>query len=293
LLKARRGLLIVNEKSRRGAESAEDAAAALQANGISIERRPCSQPEDMAAAICAAKPSVDLVILGGGDGTLSAAAPALRETRLPLGILPLGTANDLARTLGIEADLESAVQIIAQGHIREIDLGEVNGIPFFNVAALGLTPAITRELTGEIKKRWGTLAYAVATFRALTHVRRLAAELRIDGRPRLIRTVQIAVGNGRYYGGGLTVAESARIDDGSLDVYSLEFARVWKLALVYPAFRIGRQDIWAEVRTANCKEVEINTRRPMPISTDGEITTETPARFRVLEKAVRVFAPRN
>jgi diacylglycerol kinase family enzyme len=89
----------------------------------------------------------------------------------------------------------------------------------------------------------------------------------------------------------MTVEEHAKIDDGCLNLYSLEFDRLWKLALIYPAFRSGRHGMWKEVRTISCTEVEIRTRRPQPVNTDGEITTQTPARFRVLPKAITVLAP--
>jgi diacylglycerol kinase family enzyme len=88
----------------------------------------------------------------------------------------------------------------------------------------------------------------------------------------------------------MTVEEDAEIDDGCLNLYSLEFDRLWKLALIYPAFRSGRHGLWKEVRTISCAAVEIRTRRPQPVNTDGEITTETPARFRVLPKAIAVLA---
>jgi diacylglycerol kinase (ATP) len=230
-------------------------------------------------------------VLGGGDGTLNSAAPALIETGLPLGILPLGTANDLARTLEIPLDLAEAAQVIVDGEIRRIDLGEVNGKPFFNVASIGLSVGITRELTHDVKQRWGKLGYAVATVRALSRMRPFLAEIRSGSEVHKVRTLQISVGNGRHYGGGMTVEEDAEIDDGCLNLYSLEFDRLWKLALVYPAFRKGRHGMWQEVRTMSCDEVEIRTRRPRPVNTDGEITTETPAQFRVLRQTISVFAP--
>jgi diacylglycerol kinase family enzyme len=89
----------------------------------------------------------------------------------------------------------------------------------------------------------------------------------------------------------MEVEEGAEIDDGRLNLYSMEFAHLWKLALVYPAFRKGRHGMWKDVRTVRCSEVEIRTGRPRMINTDGEITTQTPAQFRVLRKAVSVFAP--
>jgi diacylglycerol kinase (ATP) len=287
----RRGLLIVNEKARRGADDFDEALSVLDAGGIRLERERCSRPEDIGTAIRSYASAVDLVIVGGGDGTLNAAAPALIETDVALGILPLGTANDLARTLEIPPDLTEAAKIIADGHARRIDLGEVNGIPYFNVASLGLTTKIAQGLTQDVKRRWGTLGYVLATFRALSRMRPFRAELTIDGKSRTAHTVQIAVGNGRFYGGGLTVAERASIEDGRLDVYSLESKRLWKLALIYPAFRVGRQRQWNEVRAANCTMVEIKTRRPRPINADGEISTETPARFRVLSQAITVLVP--
>ncbi|MCR0984760.1 lipid kinase [Roseomonas populi] len=288
---ARRALFVANGKSRRGADGADAAAAALERGGIRLVREPCTDAEALRAAIRRMAGSVDMVILGGGDGTMNSAAPALIETGLPLGILPLGTANDLARTLGIPTELDEAVQVVLEGKPRRIDLGEVNGQPFFNVASIGLSVAVTRELTGEVKRRWGRLGYALATCRALWKMRPFRAEIRHDGTGHRVRTLQVAVGNGRFYGGGMTIDEGAAIDDGRLNLYSLEFEGLWKLALIYPAFRSGRHGLWHEVRTACMEEVEIRTRRPRPVNTDGELTTRTPARFRVLRGAVSVLVP--
>jgi diacylglycerol kinase family enzyme len=89
----------------------------------------------------------------------------------------------------------------------------------------------------------------------------------------------------------MAIAEDAEIDDGRLNLYSLEFESLWKLALVYPAFRSGRHGMWQEVRTASFAEAEIRTRRLREVNTDGELTTRTPARFRILRQAVSVLAP--
>jgi len=288
---ARRALLVVNKKSRQGQGPTEDAIDVLELGGIRLRREECLAPDELATLIRRLHDEVDMVVLGGGDGTLNAAAPALIETGLPLGILPLGTANDLARTLHIPPDLRAAAKIIVDGHVRRIDLGDVNGQPFFNVASMGLSVGMAHELTHDVKQRWGKLGYAVATGRALARMRPFSAELRYDGETHKVRTLQISVGNGKYYGGGMAVKEGAVIDDGRLDLYSLEFGRLWKLALVYPAFRSGRHGMWKEVRAVSCKEVEIRTRRPRSVNTDGEITTRTPARFKVARKAVAVLAP--
>jgi diacylglycerol kinase (ATP) len=287
----RRALFIVNENSRQGGEKSDKVAEILESGGILLQRETCAQPERLVHTLVEKADAVDLVILGGGDGTLNAAAPALAKTGLTMGLLPLGTANDLARTLEIPLDPEAAARVIVAGYVRRIDLGDVNGRPFFNVASLGLSVRMARELTHDVKQRWGRLGYALATLRALARMRPFTAEIRADGQVRKVRTLQISVGNGRHYGGGMTVEEDAAIDDGRLDLYSLEFNHPWKLALVYPAFRKGRHSLWKEVRTMSAAEVEIRTRRSLPINTDGEITTETPAKFRVLPKAVSVIVP--
>ncbi len=287
----RRALLVVNSKSRDGGKAIEAAATLLRSGGIHLLQEQCRNSDELPATIRRLAGSIDLVILGGGDGTMNSAAPALIETGLPLGILPLGTANDLARTLGIPFDLDGAAQVIVDGHVRHIDLGEVNGRPFFNVASIGLSVEVTCELTRETKRRWGRLGYAIATCRALWRMRPFSAEIRREGQVDRVRAIQIAVGNGRHYGGGMTVQEDAEIDDGRLNLYSIEFEQLWRLALIYPAFRAGRHGLWREVRTATCEQVEIRTRRPRPVNTDGELTTRTPARFRVLRHAVAVLAP--
>jgi diacylglycerol kinase (ATP) len=287
----RRALLVVNARSRDGRDGVEAAASLLRSGGIDLLQEDCRDPDELSATIRRLAGSVDLVVLGGGDGTMNSAAPALMETGLPLGILPLGTANDLARTLGIPSHLDGAAQVIVDGHAKRIDLGEVNGRLFFNVASIGLSVEVTRELTRETKRRWGRLGYAVATFRALWRMRPFSAEISHGGRVHRVRAIQIAVGNGRHYGGGMTVEADAEIDDGCLNLYSIEFEQLWQLALIYPAFRAGRHGLWREVRTATCEHVEIRTRRPRPVNTDGELTTHTPAQFRVLRHAVAVLAP--
>ena len=287
----RRALLIVNENSRQGKSAADEAERLLAAGGMDILRQLAATPEDLDATIRKCAAEVDCIVLGGGDGTFNAAARALRDVDRPVGILPLGTGNDLARTLTIPLDLPEAVKVILAGKTHRIDLGEVNGQPFFNVASFGLSTRLSRNLTSDVKKRWGRLGYAIASLRALTRARPFSAEIICDGKTQHVKTLQIAVGNGRHYGAGMTVEEDARIDDGVLNLYSLEFQHPWSLLLIYPAFRRGTHGVWRQVRTLKCREVEVRTRRPRSINTDGEITTKTPARFTVIPKAVEVFVP--
>jgi len=146
-------------------------------------------------------------------------------------------------------------------------------------------------LTPETKKRFGPLSYAFAAFRVLARARPFKAEIISPQTRARVRSYQIAIGNGVYYGGGMTVHEGAAIDDHQLHLYSLEMAAVWKLLLMAPAFRAGRHGAWKEVRVADATRFEIRTRRPMPVNADGEIITQTPAIVSLRPAALEVFAP--
>ncbi|MBN3887551.1 MAG: lipid kinase [Nostoc sp.] len=286
-----RALLLVNRHARQGQKGLSEAIQYLKTFDFDLIEESTEDPTHLAEVILRYQHQVDLVIIGGGDGTLNAAVDALIETQLPLGILPLGTANDLARTLGIPNSLNEACRIIADGHLHRIDLGCVNGKHFFNVASMGLSVKITQRLTKEVKRRWGVFAYAATALQVILEARPFTAQIAINGEVVHVKTVQIAVGNGRYYGGGMAVADDATIDDQRLDLYSLEIEHWWQMILLLPAMRQGQHIHWQNVRSLQGQEIEVHTRKPRPINTDGEITTYTPAHFRVIPKAIGVLVP--
>ncbi|MGY2047647.1 lipid kinase [Methylobacterium sp. JK268] len=286
----RRALLVVNPKARNGRVDLAAVRDELRRGGIEAVDPP-SPEQECSALIREAADSVDLVILGGGDGTLNAAAQALAERKLPFGILPLGTANDLARSLALPVDPVAAARVIATLPARAIDLGCVNGHYFFNVASVGFSADLAGALTADLKRRFGTLGYGLAAFRLLRRSRPFTVILEHDGIRETLRTVQVSVGNGRHYGGGMTVEENASIDDGMLNVYSLEVAHWWRLLALLPALRRGTQGKAADVRAFRTTEVVLTTRKPRPVNTDGEIATQTPARIHVVPRAVLIHAP--
>lgn len=203
----------------------------------------------------------------------------------------MGTANDLARTLNIPLALPQACQVIATGQYHKIDLGLVNDHYFFNVASCGLSVQITQCLTKEAKRRWGILAYLATALKVMWQARPFRAEIRSNGEKIRIKTIQIAIGNGRHYGGGMTVAQDAKIDDQKLDLYSLEMQHWWHIVLILPALWRGRHKDLPGVRTLQGRKFEIYTRKPRSINTDGEITTSTPATFRLIPQAISVLIP--
>ena len=288
---SRRALLIVNARSRNGKTSLDTAVEGLLRHGIEPDCRDCGSRNALSPLIAEHGRDVDMIVVGGGDGTLSAAAAGVIAAKRPLGILPTGTANDLARTLGIPTDLEEALRVIAEGHTRTIDVGSVNDQLFFNVASIGLSAEVAQELTPDLKRRFGKLGYAVAAMRVLVRARPFRARIIGGGRDIVSLTLQVAVGNGRYYGGGNVVTEAAAIDDGTLDLYSLEFLHAWRLVLMLLSFRRGAHTAKREVRDLRGPAFEIRTRRPRAVDADGELVTRTPAMFRVLPRAIEVFVP--
>lgn len=287
----RRLLVIINRYSRSGVRAAGDAIVRLSAAGFKMNVFSPDSPAEVSPWIEAHASEATEVVVAGGDGSVNAAAPAVVRTGLPLGILPTGTANDLARTLGIPLSADAAVEVIATGCRRRIDLGEVNGHLFFNVASIGLSSELARQLSRETKRRFGRLSYILATISILARSRSFRAMIVTSGRAVRVKTLQIAVGNGRYYGGGLAVEHSAAIDDAHLDLYSLELSGICRLIALARDFRLGRHGTWREVRAARGTSFEVRTRRPRPVNTDGELVTFTPARFSIKPSAVTVLVP--
>jgi len=287
----RRALMLVNPNARRGTAVLDPVIARLEQGGVSVTVERFETPNEVSADIVRRAADFDLAIVCGGDGTLNSAALGILETGMPMGILPMGTANDLARTLEIPDDLLAAADIITAGKTRRVDLGEVNGRPFFNVASIGLSADLAGGLTAEAKKRWGKLAYVLTALKVLMRAKPFRATIISASGEEQVKTLQIAVGNGRHYGGGTVIEANAAIDDGHLDLYSLEQDSVWKLMLLFGHFRRGMHGAWEEVRTDKSVEFDIRTRRPMPVNTDGDIVTYTPAHFLIRPAAIKVIAP--
>jgi len=287
----RRALLVVNPRASRAVEHRDGVAGLLERRGIAVERLAPGCPGALAARVREAGDRVDCVVVGGGDGSLHRAVPALLESRLPLGILPLGTANDLARTLAIPADPEAAAEVIHRGALRAIDLGRVDGEPFLNVASLGIGSRVTRRLSRRDKRRFGALSYPLHALAAVRAARPFRVEIDCDGETERLRALQVFVGNGPHYGGGMTIDAGTRIDDGRLAVCAIEAQPLFGLLRLVPHLWRGsaRESEGARVRRA--ERVRILTSRRLRVSADGEPCGRSPCRFDVMAGALRVFVP--
>ncbi len=279
-------VLILNARS--GGSSAGDAGAELlRERGCELSIVRSRSPEETLQTIRGAG-DVAGIVIGGGDGTISLALPALIERGLPLGILPLGTANDFARSIGV-ADMKAACDAIAQGALRSVDLGAANGRPFLNVVALGLPAQAARELTAERKRRFGMFAALAAapSIARRRHVFTLNAT--IDGDALQARCEAVLLGVGRYVGGFPIAYED--LDDGKLHLMvcrALSASEVLSLALSALFRRLPQDDRILE-RTA--VSVLLETTVPMDVAIDGDICAKTPIEVRILASKLRVFVP--
>lgn len=283
--------IVVNARSSRAKETIAPALAVLLEEGFDLRVRLPESPEEMRDLLRDTASDFDAVAVAGGDGTINAALPALIELGCPVGILPTGTANDFARTVGIPPDPVAAAHVIAGGHRRRVDVGRVNGHHFLNAASIGLAVRVAEHQQDGRKQEWGVLSYALTTLEALTEADRFHAVIDCGGTRHEVNAYQIAVGNGIFYGGGMRLAPDAEIDDGFLDVYAIESDSIADLVALAPAVRAGTHGDSPDVTTLRCQRLRIETDRPAPINTDGEVTTGTPAEFEVVNLGLEVIVP--
>ncbi len=295
----RRAALIVNTRSRTGERTFFQALDRLQDMGVTLGptyavRDPVRLPETVRDVLEHGS-GYDLLILGGGDGSVSSVVDFLAHHDVTLGLLPLGTANDFARTLGIPSDIEGACQTIAAGKLVDVDLGLVGDNYYVNVASIGLGVEATRALSPWMKKRVGALAYPAAAIKAFLNHEPFSARLAFpngDHEPvEYERLLQVAVGNGRFYGGGMIVAPGSGIDDSSLDLYAIELGRPRSMFGIARYLKSGDFIQEEGVHHYRTERVRLETDPDLAVNIDGEVVTSTPQDFRVDHNALKVLVP--
>jgi diacylglycerol kinase (ATP) len=284
-----RSLLLVNANARRGNIDAAEIADRLSPLGP-VVAPPCPDAEALRGAILEHAQAVRRVLVCGGDGTLHCALPALLSTGLPLGVLPCGTANDFARSLGIK-DVDAGIRSVIAGNVQAVDVGVVNGKYFLNAAGVGLGPEINKNLEKAAKRRFGALGYFLQALRQLRGHRGLRLVIDCDGERVALRSLQVTIANGVHYGGGMTISTDARLDDSRLDVVCIRPQSLLRLLAHGIFLRSGRLVDNEHIRTFSCHKVTVITRHAADVTADGELVTRTPAECHVQPRALKVFVP--
>ena len=289
----KQAILVVNAMSRRGADAFALARDKLTAAGVTlIEAHAVDRPDEMDHCIKDAIAKAPMVIVGGGDGSMSSVVDYFVGKDTVFAVLPLGTANSFAKTLGIGDDLDAAVDAIASGERRRIDLGRIDGDYFANAAALGLSPMIADTVPHNLKRYLGMFGYMLWAIRVAFHFRpfrlRVTTE---DGTVHKTWATEARIANGTHHG-GVELVESQEIDSGDIVIQAVTGKSLWGLAWSWfsTLFKLRNRDLTTtEWRGA---KLELEARPRQKISIDGEIAARTPVTIQVADACIEVAAPR-
>jgi len=286
-------VVVVNRHSRHTDGEIDQLRASLTAHGLRVAQFHVESEElDCTRHIKrAVKAGAREIIVGGGDGTMTHAVNALANHKSIMGVLPFGTGNSFAQSLGIPlGDIEAAVGIIAGGNVQRVDLGVVNGTYFANFATIGLSSEIAGSTSRLLKKITGPVAYALSSIGPMLTHRPFRARIRWKGGRLEVRTQDIIVANGRFYG-NTPVAPDATIVDRRLHLFTTDDPSALGAARTYLALGRGLQAWLPDAHVVTARSFTVRTRKRQPIAIDGSPLEKTPAKFTVACEALRVFVP--
>jgi diacylglycerol kinase (ATP) len=240
----------------------------------------------------------DVIIAAGGDGTLNEVINGIGENLgdARVGLIPLGTGNDFARSIGVPTDLDEAINVIAAGETRAVDLVRVTSDEvryFVNVSAGGFSGLVDEKLTPAMKKTWGPLAYLRGAAAALSELRAYRTTLMFDNAESLtLDLYNVVVANGRYVAGGTLIAPEAAIDDGLLDVVLIRQRPAPELALLAAKVALGAHLSSDAIVFRRAAKLTVSSKPGMWFNVDGELVGNAPARFEILPRGLRFIAPK-
>jgi diacylglycerol kinase (ATP) len=253
-----------------------DVCGVLRDAGHDVQLQRVTRPSYLQrAAARAVRAGAEVVVAAGGDGTLNAVLNGVAQvrgglTRVTLGLLPLGTGNDFARTLGVPIALEDAVACLAAGRTRRLDAARLDDRLFINASGGGFTAATSAHVSSRLKAWVGRAAYLVGGAQALVEHRPVLTEVTLDRERLLLPLHLFAVCNGRTLGGGHTLAPRAEPDDGWLDVCLVHGTSTMDLVALLPKLSSGGHVHEGHVRYARARRVTMRFARVTPVNTDGE-----------------------
>ena len=286
----KQAVLIVNARSRRGRKLFRESCRSLQAAGVEItERFAVRKPEYLTKHVEeAVADGAPMIIVGGGDGSLSSAVDYLVGKDTVFALLPLGTANSFARSMGIPLDLPGAIDVIANGERRRIDLGMIDDDYYANNAAIGIAPQIAESVPHWLKGTLGRAGYLAWAAWVLFKFKPFT--VLIDGKA--IEATEVRIANGGFHG-GTELVDAAEVDSGRIIVQVVTGTTRRHLAWNWVASMMRLPARHATTQEFRGREMRIETIPRQGISIDGEVLAHTPVTARVAKGVIEVAAPRN
>ena len=288
----RKAVLVVNAHSRKGQDLFAEAERKLRDAGIElIASHAIEDPSRMTATVeQAVEAGAPMLIVGGGDGSLTSTIDNLVGRDCVFALLPLGTANSFARSLGIPLDLDGAIDAIANGRRRRVDLAVLNGYYYCNCAALGLSPMIGDTVPHKLKRYLGRVGYLGWAIWCLVRFRPFRLTVRNGEQEETLWATEVRIANGPFHG-GVELIEEAELDSGEIIVQTVTGRSTLRLVWDWFAKYFKLPARQATTREFRGRSLRIETRPALSVSVDGEVLTKTPADVEIAGKAVEVAVP--
>lgn len=283
--------LIINTGSRRGKAALPIIQAACKQHNIDLIKinylKKDTNLKTVVNGVVKRKP--DLALVGGGDGTISDAVDFFAGSTIEVGVLPLGTTNNFARSLGLPLELEATIAAIRNGSISNVDLGKINKEYFVNVAGVGISAMIAKHVTNDQKRQFGRFAYAITgIMQLIRHKPFLATIEDKDGELQLhLETHQIIIANGRYHA-GREIAQDAKIDNRELIIFALGGRSKLSFIIHMADFYFGKRKNIQHSSYLTGRSIMLRTSTPQLVELDGEVKFSTPIPVEVTPGAVKV-----
>ncbi|MBZ5562230.1 MAG: diacylglycerol kinase family lipid kinase [Acidobacteriia bacterium] len=276
-------------KARRVLAEALDVLRSRKAEFCVRESRNATHLTELAHEACRERP--DAIVSAGGDGTHHYIFNGLAGSNIPLGLLSLGSGNDFADGMGVPCGVRAAIDVLLNGHVREIDLARVGGAVYGCLAGAGFDSVVTRYANEQVHRLHGSLAYAWALLRCLKSYRPEPLELESEDRNFSGDVLFAVVGNNVSYGGGLKLTPRARLDDGLLDVCIVPYMAKLELLRWVPSAYRGRHLNHPRIIYFQTRRITLRSASRLELFGDGEFMQELPATIEVAPRALRVLVP--
>lgn len=289
-------ILILWNPAAGSAETAEALQADLHGRSQCTIRQVFTRDEIVDAARNAVRAGFDLIVAGGGDGTVNAVVNGLAEPgcELPLAILPLGTGNDLARTLAIPDDPHAAAELLTSGQTRLIDRvrleTQTRRFYYVNMGSAGFSGEVLKWTTEDVKKWWGPLAYLRGVAEKISELKPYRVLVGLDNEPVLQEELyNIVLANGRTTSGGMLLAPQANPEDGQVEVLMVKANGFMDLAGLASRYVMGRHLEDDTIIYRRASRVQIQAEPPMAFSLDGDLVTDEPVTITVEKQVLPVI----